>query len=98
MNKDNSYLNEFNMDFNNYILEFKKLNIEDKKEEILKSIKDTIIVLNKMAELDNINLIPLTIVNEEIKKDTGDFYDLTIEGIENIKNIIGQYLEQKEDL
>lgn len=91
-------MDELNQAFNEYVLEFKKLNTLEKRDEVLKSIKELIAIFEKLAEVDNISLEYLK--NNEIldikSSDTeDDFLEAEIVYIENAKNLIGQYLDKK---
>lgn len=91
-------MDELNQAFNEYVLEFKKLNTLEKRDEVLKSIKELIAIFEKLAEVDNISLEYLK--NKEIldikSSDTeDDFLEAEIVYIENAKNLIGQYLDKK---
>ena len=84
--------------FNSYMEEFKKLSIQEKRDEIMKAIKELIAIFQSFANMDNINLEFLK--SKEIldidKSDTeDDFLEAELVYIENAKNIIGQYLDKK---
>lgn len=91
-------MNELNEAFNEYVEEFKKLTLKEKREEVLSSIKELIAVFETFAKVDNISLEYLK--NNEIldikKSDTeDDFLEAELVYIENAKNLIGQYLDKK---
>lgn len=91
-------MSEINETFNDYILEFKKLTTIEKREEILNSIKELIVIFEQMAKMDNISLSYLK--SQEIldikKSNTEDDYlEALIVYLENAKNLIGQYLDKK---
>lgn len=84
--------------FNEYMEEFKKISIQEKRDEIMKAIKELIVIFQGFANMDNINLEFLK--SKEIldidKSDTeDDFLEAELVYIENAKNIIGQYLDKK---
>lgn len=84
--------------FNEYMEEFKKISIQEKRDEIIKAIKELIVIFQGFANMDNINLEFLK--SKEIldidKSDTeDDFLEAELVYIENAKNIIGQYLDKK---
>ncbi len=91
-------MSEINETFNDYILEFKKLTTIEKREEILNSIKELIVIFEQMAKMDNISLSYLK--SQEIldikKSNTEDDYlEALLVYLENAKNLIGQYLDKK---
>ncbi len=91
-------MSDINETFNDYILEFKKLTTIEKREEILNSIKELIVIFEQMAKMDNISLSYLK--SQEIldikKSNTEDDYlEALLVYLENAKNLIGQYLDKK---
>lgn len=91
-------MNDLNQAFNNYVEEFKKLTTEEKREEILKSIKELIAIFEKLAALDNISFEYLKnkeILDIKVSNSEDDFLEAEIVYIENAKNLIGQYLDKK---
>lgn len=91
-------MSDINETFNDYILEFKKLTTIEKREEILNSIKELIVIFEQMAKMDNICLSYLK--SQEIldikKSNTEDDYlEALLVYLENAKNLIGQYLDKK---
>lgn len=91
-------MEETNIAFNEYIDEFKKMSIIEKREEVLKSIKELIAVIEKFSEIDNVPLEFLKsreILDIEQSNTEDDFLEAEIVYIENAKNIIGQYLDKK---
>lgn len=90
-------MDETNIVFNEYIDEFKKLSTMEKRDEVLKSIKELIVVIEKFSEIDNIPLEYLKnreILDIEDSNTEDDFLEAEIVYIENAKNIIGQYLDK----
>lgn len=92
-------MEELNNLFNEYINEFKKLDTMEKRNEVINSIKELIVVFEQLATKDNINLHYLK--NNEItdlkKKDVSedDFLEAEIVYLEVAKNLIGEYLDNK---
>lgn len=83
--------------FQEYMNEFKKLNIIQKRSEVLNSIKELIAAIEKFAEVDRVSLEYLKSgeILDISKSDTeDDFLEAEIVYIENAKNLIGQYLDQ----
>lgn len=83
--------------YKNDKIKFKKLDIIQKRSEVLNSIKELIAAIEKFAEIDQVSLTFLK--SKEVldinKSDTeDDFLDAEIVYIENAKNLIGQYLDQ----
>ena len=91
-------MNELNVEFSNYIEEFRKLNTNTKRAELIKQIKDFIAVLTVIAEDDGLDVEFLK--SKEIldlNKDfitEDDFLEATIVYLENAKNIVGQIFEK----
>lgn len=92
-------MKELNEAFNGYLNVFKTLETDEKRNEILTSIKEIIVIFEQLAKIDNIELEYLQ--NNEIidikSKDftEDDFLEAELVYIETAKNIIGQYLEKK---
>lgn len=92
-------MDELNLAFNKYIEEYKKLTVLEKREELIKSIKELIAGFEKIATVDNIELHYLR--NREINDLKGenvsedDFLEGTLVYIEVAKNMIGEYLGKK---
>lgn len=92
-------MDELNLAFNKYIEEYKKLTVLEKREELIKSIKELIAGFEKIATVDNIELHYLR--NREINDLKGenvsedDFLEGTLVYIEVAKNLIGEYLGKK---
>ena len=98
MQEEGNSMDETNQAFKEYMEEFKKLSIQEKRDEIMKAIKELIVIFQGFANMDNINLEFLK--SKEIldidKSDTeDDFLEAELVYIENAKNIIGQYLDKK---
>ena len=91
-------MDETNQAFKEYMEEFKKLSIQEKRDEIMKAIKELIAIFQSFANMDNINLEFLK-SKEILDIDKSDTEDDCLEAelvyIENAKNIIGQYLDKK---
>lgn len=92
-------MEELNKAFNEYMNEFKKLNTNDKRREIVTSIKELIVAFDKLAQADNIELHYLrsSEVNDLKKENVteDDFLEAELVYIEVAKNMIGEYLEYK---
>lgn len=92
-------MEELNQTFNEYMEEFKKLNLKEKRNEIINSIKDLIAIFDKLAEIDGIELHYLKnqeikdLQKEEVSED--DFLEGELVYIEVAKNMIGEYLSKK---
>ena len=91
-------MDEINSAFNEYVEDFKKLSTMEKRDEVLRSIKEFIAAIEQFADVDNVPLEYLR--NREIldlkTSDTeDDFLEAEIVYIENAKNLIGQYLDSK---
>ena len=92
-------MDELNIEFNNYINEFKKLDKVSKMEEIITSIKELISFIDLLAVNNNISLSYLKsreildLNNENVSEE--DYLEATIVYIENAKNLLAQFLEKK---
>ena len=85
-------MEETNIAFNEYIDEFKKMSIIEKREEVLKSIKELIAFIEKFSEIDNIPLEFLKsreILDIEQSNTEDDFLEAEIVYIENAKILLG---------
>lgn len=91
-------MNELNVEFNNYINEFQKLNTDKKREEFIKQLKDFLAILTvignseglKLEYLKNREILDLK--NEFVSED--DFIEASLVYLENAKNIVGQIFEK----
>ena len=91
-------MEELNQAFFEYVDEFKKLDTKLKQEEILKSIKEIIVIFSELGKIDKIDLESLN-----IKEALSGNVDNSIDGflteefvyLENAKNLVGQYLDKK---
>lgn len=94
-------MEELNNSFENYIEEFKKLSVKDKREEVINSVKEIIAVFDKIARDDNIVLNFLKALEiDDLNKDKvseDDYLEGLIVYIEAAKNMIGQYLYEKSN-
>jgi len=89
-------MSELNESFNEYINELKKLPTEEKRNELIDSIKELIAGFEFLADRDNVKLHYLK--NKEILDlnkefvSEDDFIEAAIVYVEVAKNIIGEYL------
>lgn len=91
-------MEELNRAFNEYINEFKNLTTKEKRNEVLNSIKEMIVIFEKLAEIDNIKLEYLKtneILEYQKSENEDEFLEAELIYIENAKNLIGQYLDKK---
>ena len=92
-------MEELNIAFNNYIEEVKKLDTTGKRNELINSIKQLIAVFESFADSDKIELNflknreILDLRNNPVSED--DFLEASLVYLEVAKNIIGEYLYQK---
>lgn len=95
-------MNELNESFNNYINEYKKLPTNEKRNELIDSIKEIIVTFEYLAKEENIDIHYLK--NKEIldlNKDTvseDDFLEAAIVYVEVAKNIIGEYFQPEREI
>jgi hypothetical protein len=94
-------MKELETSFKEYIEEVKKLSTEDKREELLNSIKEIIAAYTALSKQDGINLNPLK--SKEIldlkdgSESEDDFLEAAIAYLEVAKNLMGEYLNIKLD-
>lgn len=92
-------MEELNALFNDYMNEFKKKDTKEKRNEIINNIKEIIVAFEQLALQDNIKLHFLK--NNEINDlnkqfvSEDDFLEAELVYLEVAKNIIGQYLDEK---
>ena len=89
-------MDELNKSFNDYVDEFKKLSIGEKRNELIESVKELIAGFEFLANQDNVKLHYLKnkeildLNNDIVSED--DFLEAAIVYVEVAKNIIGEYL------
>ena len=91
-------MEELNQVFFEYVEEFKKLDTKLKQEEILKSIKEMIVIFNELSKIDQLKLEHLDVKRVLDVENTNSIDEFLIEEfvyLENAKNLIGQYLDKK---
>ena len=92
-------MEDLNVVFNNYIEEVKKLDTTGKRNELINSIKQLIVIFETLAEKEKIkvhylmNEEILDLKNEVVSED--DFIEAALVYLEVAKNIIGEYLDNK---
>jgi len=85
---------------NDYIEAYKKLDIKEKREEYILSLKELFAIFEGLAQIDNIELEYLK--NNEIldlnksNVSEDDFLEAAMVYLEISKDIIGQYLEKSQ--
>jgi len=90
---------ELNQAFYEYMEEFKKLDINDKKVEIINSLKETNALIDYLAEreqkqLQHIKSKEIAELNNGLENEN-DFLEALLVYSENAKNLLGQYLNDK---
>lgn len=90
-------MDQLNLEFNNYVNEFKKLDTNSKMEEIVVAIKELISFIDFLAESQKIELKYLK-SNEllDLKKENvtqDDYLEAILVYVEVVKNLIAQYLD-----
>ena len=91
-------MEELNIEFNNYINEYKKLDLESKRDEFLNELKDYVASLTVIANANNIpvnylkNKEILDLKREIVSED--DFLEAAMVYLENSKEIVGQILDK----
>ena len=92
-------MEELNQSFSDYIKEFKKMPIREKREELIQSIKELIVGFEFLSNEDNIELHYLKseeildLNNKNVSED--DFIEAALVYVEVAKNMIGEYLEKR---
>lgn len=86
--------------FNSYVKEFKKQSIGVKRKEIIESLKELISVLDVISAKDNLihNYLrsrEITDMQKEIVSED-DFLEALLIYVENVKNMISEYLIYKD--
>lgn len=90
-------MEELNIEFNNYINEFKNLDSESKMKEIIDSVKELISFFDFLATSENVNLQYLRsrelldLKREDVTQD--DYLEAILVYVEVAKNLIAQYLD-----
>lgn len=91
--------NELNVTFDQYMAEFKKLSIEKKRDEIINSLKELIVLFEELSRSENLQVKHLKsreindLKNNNVSED--DFLEGELVYIEDAKNMIGTYLDYK---
>lgn len=93
-------MEELNKAFDEYMVEFKKLGVNAKRQEVLNSLKEFIAIVDYLAEGDNVKLNYLQ--SSEIKDIPENCECLEEEYLEGLmvyvevaKNLVGEYLEKR---
>lgn len=88
--------------FNDYIEEFKKQSTSLKQEEVINSLKELLTILDVLCQKEGIVVEYLKskeiddLQNKVVSED--DFLEGCIVYVENVKNIISQYIMVKEGI
>ena len=85
-----------NNEFNSYIDEFNKLDLLNKKKEILNSVKELIapldlLMLEQGKDVDYLTTGNVLDIDGDFSED--EFLEELMVNIENAKNMIGEYIE-----
>ena len=95
-------MNEKQEVFNDYINKLKKMNLNSKKFELFESLKEFVSILESLSKTENIELNYLNTKEiEDLYKENSsedDFVEAILVYVEIIKDLVGQYLIQKESL
>ena len=91
-------MNEVQEAFDALVIAFKELRTEEKRKEVINSIKELIVVVEHLSAQEGIELEYLKSnevldINDSNTED--DFLEAEFVYIENAKNLIGQYLDKK---
>ena len=88
--------------FYNYIEEYKKLSIQEKKDEFIVALKELFIIFEGFAESDNIKVDLLKskevvdLKSNSVSED--DYLEAVMSYLEIAKDVMGQYLMEKFSL
>lgn len=90
---------ELILSFKEYVDEFKKLEIKDKRMEIIESVKEITALVDSLAQRENKSLEflkskEITELNKG-EESEADFLEALLVYVENAKNLLGQYLDDK---
>ena len=93
--------NDLNNSFNGYLEVFKRLQISDKRQEIIYAINEITASFASLAEDANINVEYIK-SKEIIELNNGyetedDYLEALLVYIENAKNVLGQYLLKSDN-
>ena len=92
-------MDERNIEFNNYIEEFKKVDTKEKLDQIIVSLKEVISFFEILGASENIsyNYLKSREVLDLNKENTSidDYLEAIIVYLEVSKELLGQYLEKK---
>ena len=87
--------------FFDYIEEYKKLDINSKREELINSLKEMIAIIDMKAKSEEINLYYLKskeildLNSNNVSED--DFLEAALVYLETGKHLIGEYLDKKNN-
>ena len=85
--------------FNNYISAFKELSIKEKRNELVDSIKELLVIFDELSKQDGIKVDflhskkILDLNSDNVSED--DYLEACITYVEIAKDVIGQYLDKK---
>ena len=92
-------MDELNVQFNNYVEEFKKLDINSKRDEFIRLLKEFVVMLSVIAKNNGVEVTflknneILDLQKEFVSED--DFIEAALVYLENAKNIIGEFLDNQ---
>ena len=92
-------MEELDKAFKDYIEEYKKLDVNTKRKEIINSLKETIAVIDAKATSEGLKLHylksreVLDLNQENVSED--DFLEANLVYLETAKHLIGEYFEKK---
>lgn len=89
-------MNDLNNSFNQYLEVFKRLSIQEKRQDIIYAINEITASFASLAEDENVNIeyIKSKEINELNNgyETEDDYLEALLVYIENAKNVLGQYL------
>ena len=99
MEEKEGNMNELKEAFSEYLNEFKTLSISEKRTEIINSINEISALMNMYAEkegkeLEFLKSKEILDLNDGTESED-DFLEAVLVYIENAKNLMGQYLDDK---
>jgi len=92
-------MDELNLAFTEYVEEFKKLSIVDKRQEIIRAVNEITAMFDALASQEQKQLTFLKSAEvldlNEGRESEDDFLEALLVYIENAKSVVGEYLLNK---
>ena len=92
-------MDELNLAFKEYVDEFKKLSVVDKRQEIIRAVNEITAMFDALARQEQKELTFLKSAEvldlKEGRESEDDFLEALLVYIENAKSVLGEYLSNK---